>query len=372
MEGYAGGVRRAFDDEPRSVAIVRLRTGLGDLLCTVPALRALRRRLPNARVVLVTFAEMAPVVERMRPWVDELLEFPGHPGTPERPPREADVAPFLAQARAARFDLALQMYGANAAAEEVTATLGARRTGGFTSRGDGRPDPAAWIPYPVREHEIGRHLRLMRHLGAEPDGEALEFPVLSRDRAAAARLAARPGLRRPYALIHPGATSPARRWSPERFAAVADCLAAHGLGVALIGTREERTRTAAVARAMRHTGVDLAGCTDLGAVAALLEGAEVLVANDSGPAHLAAALGTPSVTIFLSGDPVRWSHDAARHPVVRAAVGCNPCPHLSCPIDHRCGTAVTVGQVREQIDALLAERHTMAPWISTSAAGIST
>ena len=84
---------RPFDAEPRTIAIVRARTGLGDLLCGAPALRALRRRLPAARVALVTYPEMAPVVERLRPLVDELVPFPGaastwpsRPSAPTRPP----------------------------------------------------------------------------------------------------------------------------------------------------------------------------------------------------------------------------------------------------------------------------------------------
>src|SRR4051812_27758647 len=100
-----------FDTEPRSIAVVRLRVGLGDLLCTVPALRALRARLPDAHVALVTWAEMAAVVDRLRPWVDELVAFPGDPGIPERPPDGPAIAPFYAAMRARRWDVAVQAYG---------------------------------------------------------------------------------------------------------------------------------------------------------------------------------------------------------------------------------------------------------------------
>src|SRR5919205_1235222 len=89
-------VLRELDREPARIAILRARTGLGDLLCSVPALRALRARLPNAHIALITFAEMAPVVERQRSYVDELLPFPGWPGIPERPPRRREIAPFRA------------------------------------------------------------------------------------------------------------------------------------------------------------------------------------------------------------------------------------------------------------------------------------
>jgi ADP-heptose:LPS heptosyltransferase len=336
-------VAGALDDDPRSVAVVRLRTGLGDLLCTLPALRALRRRLPRAHIAMVTFPEMAPVVDRMRPYVDELIPFPGVSGIPERPPRTAALPRFLTRARARAFDLALQMYGANAAADRVTAALGARRIGGFLAEGD----PATTIPYPAHEHEIHRHLRLMRHLGAESGDDRLAFPIEPADR----RIAGTPAP--PYVLIHPGATSPSRRWPPERFAEVGDALAARGLGVGIVGTNDERELARRLAGRMRAPATVLAGRTRLGELAAVLDDAALLVGNDSGPAHLAAAVGTRSVTVFLSGDPVRWAHDRRWHRVVRADVGCNPCPHLACPIDHRCAARVPARAVIAAADALL-------------------
>src|SRR5215210_4427302 len=111
---------RPFDDDPRTVAIVRARTGLGDLLCTVPGLRALRRRLPDAHVALVTYPEMGEVVDRMGAYVDELVAFPGWPGIPERAPDRVAIPGFLASMRARRWDLVIQAYGANPAANEVT------------------------------------------------------------------------------------------------------------------------------------------------------------------------------------------------------------------------------------------------------------
>ncbi|MBW3607992.1 MAG: glycosyltransferase family 9 protein, partial [Actinobacteria bacterium] len=226
-----------LDREPRSVAIVRLRTGLGDLLCGVPALRALRRRLPHATIALVTFAEMAQVVARQAAYVDELLEFPGWPGIPERRPQADGIPAFLERSRARRFDLAIQAYGGRPAANEVTESLGARRTGGFAAPGARMPAaPDRFIAYPEQLHEVDRHLALMEHLGAPPCGAQLEFPVDERDEEEAAA-------RRPsgaYVVLHPGATAASRRWPPERFAALGDALAADGLRVAVTGTRPER------------------------------------------------------------------------------------------------------------------------------------
>lgn len=341
------------------MAVVRLRVGLGDLLCGVPALRALRARLPRAHIALVTYAEMAPVVARWPRYVDELLPFPGHPGIPERPcgpDWESAWAAFRAQAAARGFDLALQCYGANAAANEVTAALGARRTGGFFVPGSWAPeDLEASVPYPEHLHEVDRHLHLMAHLGAPSQGGDLELPVSAEEERAHARLLAEerlaPGS---YALLHPGATSPSRRWPLERLAAVADGLAARGLAVGVTGVASERPLADGLRALARAPVRDLCGRTSLGGAAALVRDAALLVANDTGIAHVAAAVGTPSVTAFLSGDPRRFgSRDPARHRIARVQVECNPCHHLRCPIDHRCAGRLTPELVLAEADVLL-------------------
>ncbi len=332
--------------------LVRARVGLGDLLCSGPAVRALRARLPGARIAILTYPEVHPVLERLHPEGIERLALPGWPGIPERPVEGAALPGFLASVRAERFDLALQAYGANPAASGLTEAVGARRTGGFFVPGSlpAAPDLGTHLPYPQHVHEVRRHLRLVEHLGAPAAGEALTVPIGPADEAEAAALGVAP----PYALLHPGATSPSRRWPLERFATVGDALAARGFTVALSGVPGEEAATATVAGAMRAPAVDLCGRTGLGGYAALLRDAALLVANDTGSAHLAAAVGTPSVTLFLSGDPVRWSYDAPRHAVARTQVECNPCPHLTCPIDHRCADRLTVARVLERAEVALA------------------
>jgi ADP-heptose:LPS heptosyltransferase len=339
-----------LDDAIRSIAIVRARVGLGDLLCTIPALRALRAAKRRAHVTLVGFAETAPIVDRLAAYVDELLPLPGWPGIPERPVSQPALDTFVAEARARRFDLAIQMYGANPAANALLDAIGARRSVGFSMPGDHPRDPAAFLPYPHHLHEIDRHLQLLRLLGVSSTDRRLEFPITTADE----REAARAGLDgRPFALLHPGATSPSRRWSLERWARVGDALTDRGVAVAITGVPGEEPLVEQVRDLMRKPSIDLCGRTSLGAFAAVVRDATLLVGNDSGPAHLAAAVGTPSVVVFLAGDPVRWAH-GGRHRAVRADVGCNPCPHLSCPIDHRCAERVGVEKVLEAVDAALA------------------
>ena len=335
---------------------MRLRTGLGDLLCGVPGVRALRSRLPDARISLITFAEMAPVVARQSAYVDELLPFPGWPGIPERPVDDGAMPDFLARCAERSFDLAIQMYGARPAANAVTEAIGAARTAGFFTPGAWSPPSLdSFLPYPEHLHEADRHLALMELLGAPAAGRGLEFPVTAEDLGEAASVRARHGIGSDYVLVHPGATSASRRWPPARFAAVADALASDGLPVAVTGVRGEEEVTRGVVGAMSAPAADLCGATSLGGFAGLLQSARLLVCSDTGAAHLAAALGVPAVVVFLSGDPVRWLHPG--HRGARVAVGCNPCPHLDCPIDHRCAVRLSAADVL--VEARAALRATM-------------
>jgi len=203
------------------------------------------------------------------------------------------------------------------------------------------------LRYPVHLHEADRHLRLFEHLGLPAgDPAALSFPLTAEDEAEqAAILAGRNLAPGRYAVLHPGASSPTRRWPIARYAVVGDALAADGLRVVVTGVPAEREVGAALAAAMRAPAVDLTGATSLGGLAALLRDSAVLVGNDTGSAHLAAAVGAPSVTVFLAGDPVRWASRGPRHRFVAAEVACAPCPHLTCPIDFRCAASVAPGRV---------------------------
>jgi ADP-heptose:LPS heptosyltransferase len=342
------------------VALVRPRVGLGDWVCSLPALRVLRRARPDLHVTVVTYPEMRPLLQRFGGVVDALLPFPGHPGIPERPVDPAAWPAFAAAARTARFDLAVQAYGDRPGANAVTEALGTARVGGFAPAGwRPRRDAALHLPYPRELHEVRRHLLLVEHLGIPlpADAARIAFPVLAEERERFAELAGRTGLvPGGYAVLHPGASAPTRRWPVERFARLGDALAAQGLRVVIGGVGAERPLTARMRRLMTAPALDLAGAPTVGMYALLLGGAAVVVSGDTGAAHLAAATDARSVTVFMAGDPVRWAHPGPRHRVARAAVGCNPCPHLDCPLHGprhlRCAAALSVADVLAEVDAV--------------------
>jgi len=332
---------RRLDPPPARIAVLRA-LFLGDLLCASPALRALRRRFPAAEITLIGLPWAADLAARW-PYLDRFAPFPGWPGLAEVPFDPVRTEAFLAAARGDRFDLAIQMHGSGPASNGFVAALGARETVGYSLTADARL--TACLPWTEEEHEIRRWLRLValtprppfprvgegeqnlspQDWGVGGDGggaERPDFPTTPAERRRArALLAAAPPGDGPLVALHPGAKDAARRWPPERFAALGDALAARwGARLLLTGGDGERALTAAVRSSLRARSLDLAGTTDLGTFAALIAGLDLLVTNDTGASHLAAAAGTRSVVLFGPSRPGRWAPlDRERHSVIDAA-----------------------------------------------------
>jgi ADP-heptose:LPS heptosyltransferase len=309
----------------RRIAIFRA-LFLGDLLCVTPAFRALRQRFPRAEITLIGLPWAADLIKRL-PYLDRLEVFPGYPGIAETPYDPARTEAFLAAARGYGYDLALQMHGSGSISNGFVADLGATLSLGYRASADARLTIS--LPYDEGEHEILRWLRLVNQLQMEADHRqgstsnlqsaalGLDFPITADEHERAAELIPTECVA-PVIGIHPGAKDAERRWPPERFAMLADELAArYGATIVLTGSAGERPITAAVRDAMRYPSIDLAGATDLGVFGAAIARLDLLVSNDTGAAHLAVATGTPSVVIFGPNRPEQWGPlDAARHCVV--------------------------------------------------------
>ncbi|HZU38085.1 MAG TPA: glycosyltransferase family 9 protein [Gemmataceae bacterium] len=318
----AVSLRRLGRPLPRRVLVLRA-LQLGDLLCAVPAFRALRTALPETEIILVGLPWARMLVERYPNYLNGFRPLPGYPGLPEQPPQPQELPAFLSAIQAEKFDLALQLHGSGTITNPLCCLFGARLTAGFYAQGGYRPDPERFMPWPEHGLELRRLLALLEFLGIPACGEDLEFPLRARDHESLHAIDGtrelRPGR---YVCIHPGASVPERRWPVERFAVVARALETHGLRVVLTGNSAERELTSAIAQHLTLPPLDLAGRTDLGALGALLSGVRLLVCNDTGVAHLAAALRVPSVIVSTGDNPERWAPvDARRHRVLCRDVG---------------------------------------------------
>lgn len=295
-----------LQEAPHNIVILRA-LQLGDLLCTVPAFRALRAAFPTARLTLVGLPWAESFVQRFSNYLDDFISFPGWPGLPESEPQIAQIPSFLALIQQKQFDLAIQMQGSGLMTNSLTKLFGARKEAGYFISGQYQPNEQFFFPYPEGAHEIKIFTGLLERLGVPTQGEALEFPVTAKEQQSFADFQTahqlKPGS---YACLHPGARAPERRWPPEKLAAVADAFSAAGLRVVITGTAAEMDLAQAVIRHMRTVALNAAGQTDLGTLALLLKNAAMLVCNDTGVSHVAAAFGTPSVILFTTSDPNRW------------------------------------------------------------------
>ncbi|MFP3603510.1 glycosyltransferase family 9 protein [Paraburkholderia sp. SIMBA_053] len=340
---------------PRRIAIFRA-LQLGDMLCSVPALRALRAAAPQAHIALIGLRWAQSFVERYADLVDELIVFPGAAGFPEQPETDEGLPAFREWMRAQRFDLAIQLHGSGGIANDLLLEFGANAYAGFVQP-DERPREGVFIDWPDDLPEPERYLALMSALGAETTERQLSFPLCERDGDEYASLVAAHGIEAErLVLVHPGAQLPSRRWPVERFAEVADRLAADGWQIAITGTAAEASLTGAVLGAMTAPALHLAGSTSLGGLAALVAHARLVVCNDTGISHIAAAVATASVVVASGSDTRRWAPlDHERHRVLADYPPCRPCMFRECPYGHPCALNIGVDRVVETARAQLAE-----------------
>jgi|UniRef100_C6BLW0 ADP-heptose:LPS heptosyltransferase len=335
----------------RRIAVFRA-LQLGDMLCAVPALRALRAAAPHAHITLIGLPWARQFQQRYAELLDDFVIFPGGPGFPEAGPGDtATTRGFLADLRARRFDMAIQLHGSGPRSTEVVRQFGAAHVFGFQPGGAiGRQTHAALLPWPSQLPEAQRLLTLLTHLGAPAVPATPDFPLMRDDYAEALALLRRHGLDRDRLVcLHPGARMPTRRWWPERFAAVADTLAVSGFHVVITGAPSEVDLVEDVRSRMRQPAASLAGQTSLGGLAAVLRLARLLICNDTGVSHVAAAVRAPSVVVACGSDVARWApSDRRLHRVLASHPPCRPCMHWRCPTGHECARDVTV---REVLDA---------------------
>ncbi len=318
---------------------------LGDMLCCVPALRALREHYPTAHIALVGLPWAQSFVDRFAHLLDELILFPGATGFPEQRETDEYLPAFSEFMQARRFDLAIQLHGSGGVANEIVGRWGARLTAGFC-QSEEAARAGVFIPWPETLPEPARYDALMQALGCAASDLRLEIPLTAQDLGECERLVQCGLDTRRLVLVHAGAQLPSRRWPVERFAQVASELCDAGWQVAITGSSSEAALTSALVAMIGTRAIDLTGRTSLGALAALVARVRLIVCNDTGLSHVAAAVGTPSVVIASGSDTHRWAPlDRERHRVLADYPSCRPCAFRECPYGHPCALAIDARQV---------------------------
>jgi ADP-heptose:LPS heptosyltransferase len=278
---------------------------LGDMLCHIPAMRALRKTYPQAQITLAGLPWAKSLTERFSNYYDDFIWFPGYPGLPEQAVEPEMFTAFLNKVQHRHFDLVLQMQGNGTIVNGMIELFQAHYTAGFYLPGDYAPNPNYFMAYPDEGSEIERHIRLMEFLGIPSQGSALEFPLTHQDEQDYDNLKLH--LRhKGYVCIHPGSRGTWRQWPTQHFAAMADYAVECGFEAVLTGTKDEIEIVNEVIGHMQQPAVNLAGRTSLGAIGILIKNAYALISNCTGVSHMAAAFQTPSIVISMDGEPERW------------------------------------------------------------------
>jgi heptosyltransferase-2 len=321
--------------------LVRAPNWVGDAVLSLGAVRDLRRNFPRARLTMLARSWVAPLYEAVAE-VDGVRTSEG---------LRADSRTLRGQ-----FDAAVLLPNSFASAATVRAAGIPERWGYAT---DGRSPlltRRARVPAEVRGRSQVYYYRAMLAgigltVSASPDVR-LRALLPWTERAAA--LLGAPG---PWIGVNPGAFyGSAKRWEPTRYAAAAERLAREtGARVAVVGGAAERPLGEAIAAALRVPVRVLCGETTLGELVGVLAALSLLLTNDSGPMHLAAALGVPVLAVFGPTDWRETGPVGERHRLVREPVYCSPCLLRECPIDHRCMRRIGVERVVGEARALLAQ-----------------
>lgn len=334
--------------------LIRSTNWIGDAIMTTPAVRAIRRNFPNARISMLAKPWVAPVFAHS-PHVDEIIVF-------DAGGRHAGVFGTLRLAkdlRKGRYDAAILLQNAIEAAI-IAFLAGIPRRIGFDT--DGR---RLLLTHPVHRtkaikaiHQTGYYLKILEGAGMTAGRPTLELHLDPADTRRAAQMRAEFGIApgRPLIGLNPSATfGPAKQWFPERYAALGDLLNKElGALILIFGGPSDRELGRTITGLMSAPAIDLSGRTSLGEAMALIDRCTAFVTNDSGLMHVAAALGTPLVAVFGSTNWTTTSPFSDTSRIVRVPIACSPCMQPVCPLGHmNCMRQVSVAMVADAVKDLI-------------------
>lgn len=323
------------------VLLVRL-GNIGDVLMVSPAVRALRRAWPGAGVTLMaspagaTVAGLVPGIDEV--FVHRALWQDAHGDMAFDPSREQALVRELAR-RSFNAVLIFTSFSQSPFPPAYACYLAGIPVRIGQSREFGGGVLTHWVRPPADDvHQVDRNLHLLREVGipvSGPDAAATRISVTRAAHAQAQMLLQEQGVRGDFVVIAPGATCSARRYPEGRYAAVAAGLRQAGRVVIVVGGPQDTACGAAVASA--SGAASLCGQTDVAVLAALLARARLLIANDSGPMHLADAVGCPMVILYSGTDlESQWRPRRAPSRILRRPTACSPCYRFTCPYDLEC------------------------------------
>ena len=335
---------------PKRVLVVKL-DHLGDVLLATPVFSNLRQAYPNAELHALTGAWSRVVLER-HPDINKVLEYnsPAFCRTGQ-PTSLRETFQLYKQLHHQKYDLLVALRSdwrivcsaflrvtpkrLDRAALQVANKLGVRQ---FTGT-----------------HETTRNLDVLRQAGISTPIQTTTFSVTAEDEKWASDFLETYQIdtERPLVAIHPGSPIPLKRWAPERYAELADWLIARKRAQLLfVGVKDEIPIITEIQRLMRAASNNIAGKTTLTELASILHTCNVFIGNDSGPMHLAAAVGTRTIGLYGPGDPTRFGPVGTMCQTIRRKTDCPPCPGTTCRFgEDGCMSKIRVADVIQTLES---------------------
>ena len=345
----------------RKFLVIRL-SAIGDVVRTLPAVKGLRERYPDAYIAWLVEEKSSDILLD-NPYLDRVIIFPRRElvgsGGPRASPsaRAGSLGRFVRELRAEKFDTVLDFHGIFKSG--LLALLsGTKERIGFDRR---YTKEFNWlfinrtvVPPGHRINRFERNISLVESLGATPSNLDVTIAVPEEVRSGVERLLEPFGGRKPLVAIHPATSRPFKHWDSQNYAKVADKLLANGVAHVLItyGPGEEDVAHKVVSQ-MRSGTAPLLKTGSLREYAWLIKRADMYLGSDTGPMHIASAMGTPVVAMFGPTDPVVNSPYRQPHHVLYKALPCSPCNERRCSRDLECMTAITVEEAYDAAVGML-------------------
>ena len=346
-------------------------SSLGDVVQALPELTALRESHPKARIAWLVNESLAGILEG-HPRLDEIIAFPrrrfGRIGRSLG--ATAEFLAFVESLRQRKFTTVLDLQGLFRSGFIASATGAPSRVGLSTARELAPLFYTDKVDVPGRDmHAVDRYMMLARHVGLADPKATDHLPVTGESRAAVRRRLAEAGLQagEPLVAVSAHARWPTKEWPAERFAEVLDRAHAEtGARAVLLGSAAAAAGARTITQASRARPIDLTNRTTLQELVAIIAEARAMLTNDSGPMHVAAAVGTPVVAVFGPTNAVRTGPYGPGHCVIAGRAPCSPCYRRDClyaggPRAMECLTSVTSEEVARHLLEALAPENDQGP-----------
>ena len=328
---------------------------IGDVLLSTPVIKALRDKYPHSYIAMMVSAYARDIVEG-NPYLDKVIIYD----------KEVLHKSWLSSFRFAqglkknKFDLAVILHPTNRV-HLVSFLAGIPKRVGYDRKlGFLLTDRIRHTKQLGEKHELEYNLDLLRYLGIEPQGKNLFMPLKPESEKWVKELFRQEGIREADRLlaIHPAASCPSKIWPPERFAQTADKLAQnYGFKILVIAGPKDVKLAEALVKHLRSSVINLAGKTSITQLASLLKRCSLFISNDSGPVHIASAVGTPVISIFGRNQaglsPRRWGPVGLKDKILHKEAGCIECLAHNCQKQFACLKAISVEDVVAAADSIL-------------------